>query len=303
MSPAAPALFPVVSPTGAPLAERNDVEYVRMTCKSILNWVQGTHMKDVFSVNPYRGCEFGCSYCYARYTFEFMELDAATLWDRRIFVKTDAPAALRRDLRRREVLKYGIAIGTATDPYQPAERKFEITRRILEGLLPLRGIPLSIVTKSGLVRRDADLLAELSRRHEVDVCFSCISLDDRLLRALEPRAPHPLTRFEAMRALTDRGVRCGLLIAPVLPGLTDGETSLRDVIARARGAGASFVHASVLWLSDTARRVFLPWLQSHHPELYARYAATYGSRMYEDRRYRDAVQARVRRLARAHGFA
>ena len=184
-----------------------------MTTRSILNWVQGSHMTDVFSVNPYRGCEFGCAYCYARYTHEFMDLPDWEAFERRIFVKAAAARALRRDLASsRDVRTHGIAIGTATDPYQPAEAKFHVTRQILEGLLPHSGIPISIVTKSGLIERDADLLAKLADRHEVRIHFSCITTDRVLLRAIEA----------ARRCRTCASRRCG-------PSLIAG-VALRSVV-------------------------------------------------------------------------
>lgn len=310
-APAAQLALPIAAapaagrPGGAELDERNATRYVEMTCRSILNWVQGRHLSlsDVFSINPYRGCEFGCAYCYARYTHEYLDLGDWLDFERRIFVKTNADAAMRRDLRRRDVRTHGIAVGTATDPYQPAERIFRVTRRILEALRPLCGIPISITTKSGLIEQDADLLADLSRRHDLEVMFSCVTLDPALQRALEPRAHVPERRFAAMARLAARGVACGVLVAPILPGLSDDDANLRAVLARARDAGATTCAHAVLFLTDASKKRFYPWLKEHAPGLFERYAATYSTRIYETESYREKLHDRLRRLAATLGLS
>lgn len=291
-------------PGGAVLEVRNAVEYVELTTRSILNWVDGRHMREVFSVNPYRGCEFGCAYCYARYTHEFLDLPDWEAFERRIFVKVDAARALRRDLASsRDVLRHGIAIGTATDPYQPAEARFRLTRQILEALLPHRDLRISLVTKSGLITRDVDVLSRLSSRHRVTVLFSCITTDRRLLRAIERRSPMAHVRFAAMRRLVEAGVRCELLMMPILPGLTDDEEGLSRVVECAREAGASAIHSRVLWLSDASRRRFEPWLEESFPQLFARYRRAYGARgMYADPALREATSRRVEGVLRRAGF-
>lgn len=288
---------------GAVLDERNATAYVEMTCRSILNWSQGGRMmRDVFTVNPYRGCEFGCAYCYARYTHEFLELRHWEAFERRIFVKANAPAVLARELRRRDVLRHGIAIGTATDPYQPAERRFAITRRILEALLPWRDIPISIVTKSGLIERDAALLGEVAKRHRLTVLTSCISLDRELLRALERRAATPERRFAAMEKLVRAGVRCGVIVAPILPGLTDGVDDLTALLVRARQAGASFVHANTLFLPSASKKRFFPWLRENAPDLYERYGKDYAKGLYQSDEVKAQVRRRVHEAMRRAGF-
>lgn len=288
--------------TGPVLDERNATAYVEMTCRSILNWCTGTRMRDVYTVNPYRGCEFGCAYCYARYTHEWLELPHWETFERRIFVKVNAPEAMRRELRTRDVRAHGIAIGTATDPYQPAERRFRITRRILEALLPFRDVPISIVTKSGLVERDADLLGMLARRHPLKVLTSCISLDRDLLRALERRSATPERRFAAMRRLVDAGVTCGILVAPILPGCTDGVDDLTALLVRARAAGASFVYANTLFLSASSKKRFFPWLKEHAPQLYERYGRDYAAGRYQSEEVRARVRRNVEEAMRRAGF-
>jgi len=294
--------LPPGRPGGVRLDERNATSYVEMTCRSILNWVQSRRIGDVFTVNPYRGCEFGCAYCYARYTHEFLDLVDWLDFERKVFVKTNAAAAMRRDLRRSDVHRYGIAIGTATDPYQPAERRFQVTRRILESLLPLRGIPISVVTKSGLIERDAELLAELARRHTLQIKISCVTTDPILQRALEPRAHVPARRFAAMAKLAHAGVPCGVLVAPVLPGITDSEANLRSVLAAAKESGATTFGHTVLFLTDASKKRFYPWLQEHVPELFARYARHYQTAMYETEAYRDTISSRIQELANQVGL-
>ncbi len=287
---------------GAVLDEANATAYVEMTCRSILNWSQGTRMRDVFTVNPYRGCEFGCAYCYAHYTHEFLELAHWEDFERRIFVKSNAPEVMRRELKRKDVLGHGIAIGTATDPYQPAERRFGITRRILEGLLPYRDIPISLISKSGLIERDVELLASLARRHPLRVLTSCISLDRDLLRALERRAPVPERRFRAMERLSAAGVTCGLIVAPILPGLTDGVDDLTALLVRAKQAGASFAHSNVLFLRSSAKKRFFPWLRENAPWLHERYGAAYAKGAYESDDYRAQVRRHVAEAMARAGF-
>ncbi len=291
-------------PGGSELSVRNEVQYVELTVRSILNWVEGTHMNEVFSVNPYRGCEFGCAYCYARYTHEFMDLPDWEAFERTIFVKTGAVRALKRDLATsRDVRRYGIAIGTATDPYQPAEMRYRITRQILEALLPFRDIPISIVTKSGLIAQDAALLGRLAQRHKVRVHFSCVTTNRTLLRAIERRSPMAHVRFSALRTLTEHGVHCDVLMMPVLPGITDDEANLEAVAREARAAGARAVHARALWLSTASRKRFLPWLAAEFPALHDRYEAVYGERgMYTPDAYREALAARVARILHRTGF-
>jgi DNA repair photolyase len=290
--------------TNIPLLERNDVEYTEIAVRSLLNWVEGSHMSDVFSVNPYRGCEFGCAYCYARYTHEFLELSQWEDFERKIFVKLGAARAIRRDLgTSKDVRKHGIAIGTATDPYQPAEAKFRVTRSILRALLPYRDVPISIVTKSGLIAQDADLLAEISKRHPLTVCFSCVTTDRHLLRAIERRSPMAHVRFAAMKQLTSRGIDCKLLMMPILPGITDSKANIKAVATAAREAGARDVRAGALWLTDSSRRRFLPWLATAFPDLHRRYEAVFGEgSMYTPDAYRDMLAARVRAILTEVGF-
>ena len=213
-----------------PLPAIRDVEFLEMPVKQILNRCDSPWMPFRWTINPYRGCEFGCVYCYARYTHEFLELRDPLDFERRIFVKRMAAEVLSRTLSRTPIGSDPIAIGTATDPYQPAERKFGLTRSMLEVFAQLGGLCLSITTKSGLITRDIELLKSINARSKLSVNFSIITLDRRLQRILEPRAPRPALRLRALAELSAAGIRCNVLVMPIIPGVTDGPANLEAVI-------------------------------------------------------------------------
>ncbi len=287
---------------GRALERRNGVEYREMRCRSFLSFADGARASGFFSGNPYRGCELGCAYCYARYTHDFLDETRWEDFERHVYVKVNAPQALELDLARKAVLGRDVRLGTATDPYQPAERRFGVTRAVLERLLRYRGLRISIATKSGLVERDGDLLAELARRHEVGVALSCVSLDAALLRRLEPRSPTPELRFRAMAALAGRGVKVSLLAAPVLPGLGDSAEALTALFRRAKEAGASSVHSQALFLPAASRRRFFPWLQENAPELYERYRRAFRGGLELEGEYRRSLARRVDAARAAAGL-
>jgi DNA repair photolyase len=283
--------------------------FIAIEPKSIVNLSSATNM--IFaSVNPYIGCEFGCAYCYARDTHrwtveraaagradgvarEALDLAPSEAFERRILVKQNAAAILTRTLDPGRLRGDPLVIGTATDPYQPAERVYRITRSLLEILLRYRNLHLGIITKSPLITRDTDLLAELSRHHRLTVSLSLGSIDAGLLRRLEPRTPAPHARLRAMQKLTHAGVRVGLLIAPILPGITDGRRALRTLIAAAKDAGAAWVAGSPLRMGPATRATLLPWLVRERPDLAARYQRHYGSRHWVSRSYGDALHRRI----------
>ncbi|MBV8056452.1 MAG: radical SAM protein, partial [Deltaproteobacteria bacterium] len=207
-----------------------DIEFADMPVKQILNRCISPRVPFRWTINPYRGCEFGCVYCYARYTHEFLDIHDPMDFERRIFVKRMAGEILQRTLARTPVGADQIALGTATDPYQPAERKFKLTRSILEVFAKVGGLNLSITTKSALIARDLDLLQEINRRSRLSVNFSLITLNRRLQRILEPRAPRPALRLAAIRKLTGAGIRCNVLMMPMIPGLTDAAVAIEGVI-------------------------------------------------------------------------
>jgi DNA repair photolyase len=288
--------------------------------KAILNPPSSTGM-GFWSLNPYVGCEFGCTYCYARETHKWRveratadgeadglpasQPDRLPPWkafEKQILVKTSAAAVLKRTLFPAKLAGCTLVIGTATDPYQPAERGFRLTREILEALLGWRGLTLGIITKSPLILRDLELLQQLAERHDLSVNISLASMDAALLRRIEVRSPAPHTRIRALKGLTDGGINAGLLIAPIIPGITDSREALAAIMAAGKEAGARYVHGSALRLGPAARSRFLPHLAEEFPELVARYTARYGHRDTPGKDYTEALSRRLRVLQQAYGF-
>jgi DNA repair photolyase len=265
---------------GESLREGYNVEYFTIESKSLLNrCVSGRAMPFEWTINPYRGCEFACKYCYARYTHEFMEMRDGVDFERKIYVKQHAAGLLRHELRR---VKPGesIALGTATDPYQPAERRYEVTRGILEEFSRHRGYELGIVTKSNLVVRDLDQLQAVARSNKLSVHITITTLDIELARILEPRAPRPDLRMDAVRTLAQAGLRVGVSCSPVVPGITDSPKDLEAVIRAAAKAGADYVFANPLFLKPCSAAVFLPFLEQSFPHLAENYRQRYHNRAF-----------------------
>jgi len=265
---------------GESLREGYNVEYFTIESKSLLNrCVSGRAMPFEWTINPYRGCEFACKYCYARYTHEFMEMRDGVDFERKIYVKQHAAGLLRHELRR---VKPGesIALGTATDPYQPAERRYEVTRGILEEFSRHRGYELGIVTKSNLVVRDLDQLQAVARSNKLSVHITITTLDVELARILEPRAPRPDLRMDAVRTLAQAGLRVGVSCSPVVPGITDSPKDLEAVIRAAAEAGADYVFANPLFLKPCSAAVFLPFLEQSFPHLAENYRQRYHNRAF-----------------------
>jgi DNA repair photolyase len=286
----------------SPLAEaKRGTEYFLLPVRSILNECHSERVPFRWTVNPYRGCEFGCKYCYARYTHEYMELDGGE-FESKIYVKQDAGAIAERDLGCERIWGEHIAIGTATDPYQPAEKEFGATRAILEKMAEREGLSLSITTKSNQVVRDIDLLQRISAKSALTVNLSITTLKTRLARMLEPRAPRPDLRLDTVRKLREAGISAGVLAMPVLPGLTDRE---EDLDALARGVsetGAQWFAANVLFLMPASLKEFLPFLEEKFPKLVKRYIAWYGRYGNAPEDYREEIAGRVERLRRKYGL-
>jgi DNA repair photolyase len=215
------------------------------------------------SVNPYRGCEHGCIYCYARPTHEYLGFSAGLDFETRILVKENAPELLRHELSAPRWQQCPVALSGVTDPYQPVERRLRLTRRCLEVLTEFRN-PVVVITKNHLVTRDLDLLGELARHEAVAVFLSITSLDGRLKAKLEPRTTHPTGRLAAIEALAHAGVPVGVLVAPVIPGLTDHE--MPAILAAAAKAGARFATYTLIRLPLGVGPLFEQWLQQHYPE-------------------------------------
>jgi DNA repair photolyase len=279
-----------------------DVEFIEMPVRQILNRCDNPALRFRWTINPYRGCEFGCVYCYARYTHEFLELRDPMDFERRIFVKRMAAEVLARTLSRTPIGADQIAIGTATDPYQPAERKFRLTRSMLEVFARLGGLNLSITTKSALIERDLDLLSEINSRSSLAVNFSLITINRRLQRILEPRAPRPALRLRALKQLTAAGIHCNVLMMPMIPGLTDTPAAIESVIRAARGAGAANVWWRSLFLKPAAARRFVPFIRENFPEQGPRIDDFYGRATYAPRAYDDHLRTIFDRLKRKYGY-
>jgi DNA repair photolyase len=280
---------------GESVRQGHEVEYFTLPVRSLLNRCTGTRMPFTWTINPYRGCEFACKYCYARYTHEFMEMRDGVAFEQKIYAKQHAADLLRQELRR---VKRGenIAIGTATDPYQPIERKLKITRAILQEFARHSGLEMGIVTKSAMVVRDIDLLKEIGRKNKIGVSFTVTTVDMDLARILEPRAPRPDLRLEALRSLRDAGVRAGVICAPVLPGITDGSWQLEAVVKAAAAAKAEHIYANPLFLKPCSAAVFLPFLHEHFPRLVPDYEKRFKDRAFLPAAYRKRISELFSRL-------
>src|SRR5688572_395386 len=281
------------------LEAKRAVQYFEIPSRSILNRVK-PNMPFQWAINPYRGCEFGCKYCYARYTHEFMEM-AAEEFEDKIYAKAGSDHLLRQELRRVGAKDY-ICIGTATDPYQPAERRYGRTRAILEVFARERGRYLGITTKSDLVTRDIDLLREIARANVISLHMTITTVDADLARLLEPRAPTPQRRLEAVRQVSEAGIPVGVLPNPVMPCITDSELSLDRVAKAARDAGAVSFGGGPLFLMPSAQKVFFPFLEKERPDLAAPYRQWYERSAYLGAAYKKTLAARVRKVRDRYGL-
>lgn len=283
------------------LRERGGVEYRELKARSLLNRCDAPRMPFTWTVNPYRGCAMGCRYCYATYTHEFMGIEGADFHSL-IYVKTGGEAETERRLAA--VVRSGetIALGTATDPYQPGEAEARVTRRFLEMVARHRNVRLGIVTKGALVLRDLELLVKIHRRSRLNVHVSLVSPHADLIRKLDPWAPPPDVRIEVMRRLVEAGIETSLGLAPVLPGLTDDEASLDLLLERVAAAGVRRMFVNVLFLRSPTREKFLKWLAAEFPRYLEAYERAYATRVYLEGPYRRAIDATIARLKRKHGF-
>ncbi len=282
--------------------DRAEVEYYALESRSTLNRESSGRMPFAWTINPYRGCEFGCKYCYARYTHEFMEIWDGRDFERKIFAKVNAPEVLRAELRAAKDRGLAIALGTATDPYQPAEKRFAITRRMLEVFAEFEGLEFSITTKSVLILRDLDLLSITSQKHRFSVHMTVTTLDERLARLLEPKAPSPSKRLEAVAALARAGIHVGVNAMPILPGLNDDPRSLEELARQAREAGAKFLHGNVLFLMPSAMKQFMPFLEKEFPHLVKRYRQLYARSAYLNGEYKERMTKLVADLRARYGM-
>ena len=285
----------------ASLEAKRRVEYRELTTRSFLSKCDSPRMPFRWMINPYRGCEFGCKYCYARYTHEFMELRDPEDFERRIFVKRFDPRAFLSELSK---LPPGesIAIGTATDPYQPAERRYRLTRSILEALAQSGGFRVGLVTKSDLITRDIAVFQEMMRRHYLTLVITITTLDRDLARRLEPLAPRPDLRLAAVRKLAAAGLRVVVNLAPVLPLLNDSDPSIDAVAKASARAGAAGLHGNVVYLKACAKQVFFPFLEADYPHLLRRYRERFDRDAYLRGAYPDLIRERIERVRRRYGL-
>ena len=286
---------------GESVRQGHEIEYFTLPVKSLLNRCSSARMPFTWTINPYRGCEFACKYCYARYTHEFMEMRDGLEFERKIYVKQHSAWLLRQELKQVRAGQ-SIAIGTATDPYQPAERRFGITRAVMEELARHEGLSLGLVTKSDLIVRDLDLLQQISAKNRLSIHITITTTDANLARMLEPRAPRPDLRFSAVKKLVDTGISTSVNCAPILPGITDSPKDLESVVQAAAAAGARSVAAIPLFLKPCSAKIFMPFLQEHFPHLVSLYRARYGTRAFLPSDYGKRISALVSKLCRKHGI-
>ncbi len=307
-----PQLFPILQPRSTGIARLADeaapagaghlIEFRHMEPRSLLNRSLSKRMQwIVWSINPYRGCEFGCRYCYARYTHEFMDRHDPELFEREIYIKQHAAWLLRQELKHVRPDEY-IALGTATDPYQPIERKAQVTRSLLEVFAEQSGLRLGIVTKSTLIERDIDLLTRIAARNHLTLHLTITTPDAKLARILEPRAPRPDLRFGTVERMSAGGLRVGILCSPLMPGITDTRRALDTMARRAKKAGASFFAAQPLFLKPCSKPVFMRFIQEHFPELEKIYATRYGDNAFVSRAYSERIAALVRAVIAQYGL-
>jgi DNA repair photolyase len=326
--PTTETLFPILQPSLAGLArlaaearhadDGHLIEFKAMKVRSVVNKSvsKRKHMFEL-SINPFRGCEFGCKYCFARYTHEFLEPEPvatvpvgtydvpqqnwALKFEREIYLKENAAWLLEQELRKIGP-ENGIVMGTATDPYQPIERRVGITRSILEVFAKQEGYSLGIITKSSLIARDVDLLARIAERNTLTVHHTITTTDAALARKIEPRAPRPDLRFAALRKLRQAGIRAGVLCSPLLPGINDSLQSLNAVAGRAAAAGASFLGANPLFLKSCSRPTWMQFVREQFPDLAPEYGRRYAHADFADVTYKKKMQAVVRSVCKKHGI-
>ena len=265
------------------------VEIVEAPAKSVLNRVVG--MPFPWSINPYRGCYHGCVFCYARRTHTYLEDDGVSEWSSRIYVKVNAPAVLRTELAKRSWKHENVAIGTVTDPYQPLEGRYRLTRGILEALRDY-DTPAGIITRSPLVIRDIDILAQLASIAGVTVTISIATLDAQLAREIEPTVAPPHQRLRAVAKLAQAGIRVNVALAPILPHITDSPENIESVVREARKAGANAIWHNTLHLHEVTREAYFGYLRAKHPDLIAQYASEYRGK-YAAREVHHLIEGRV----------
>jgi DNA repair photolyase len=314
---AALPLFPILDPATPPerargiarmvtqsslLEEGHRVEFHSLQVRSVLNrTISRRGLPFVWTINPYRGCEFACRYCYARYTHEFLELRHPEDFERHIFLKQNAAWLLEQELNR---VRPGeeIALGTATDPYQPIERRAGITRQLLNVFAVRQGFSLGIVTKSTLIERDIPLLCKIAERNTLKLHLTVTTPDAKLARLLEPRAPRPDLRLRTVARLRQAGLTAGILCSPVLPGLTDTARALDRMAMRAKAVDASFFSAQPLFLKPCSKAIYLEFIREHFPQLEDLYRQRFSTEAFVSEAYRKRISELVEAISKKHGL-
>ena len=286
------------------VGEYRGMEFLHVNAKSIINLVPAaSRVPFRYTINAYRGCSHACVYCFARPTHDYLGLNVGTDFETKIVVKVNAVERLRAELRSPGWARDSIAMGTNTDPYQKAEGKYHLTRGIID-VLGQAANPFSILTKSTLVLRDIPQLLAAASRTEVRVDFSVGTLDREVWKLTEPGTPPPDRRLDAVRQLNEAGIRCGVLVAPILPGLSDRDDQVRDVVEAAFDAGAVSVSPIALHLRPVVKEHFFDWLAAHRPDLAPLYRRRFAGRSYqpneESARF-SAIATSVAIRARTHG--
>jgi DNA repair photolyase len=271
------------------------IEFIEVEAKSIINHVPGNYLPFNWTINPYRGCSHACSYCFARSTHTYMDMNAGRDFETKIVVKVNAGDRLRKELRARKWKGEHIAMGTATDPYQRGEGRYKLMPQII-GALSEVGNPFSILTKGTLILRDLDLLRRAAEVTDVSCAFSIGTLDEDVWRSSEPGTPHPRKRMEAVKRINDAGIPCGVMVAPILPGISDGIEQLKSVVDAAVDAGASHVTPIMLHLRPNVKEVYMEWLATEYPHLVDRYEAMYARSAYAAKGSQDGLRNSVYEL-------
>jgi DNA repair photolyase len=278
------------------------VAYLEDTCKTALNRVADeARVPFRWTVNPYRGCAHSCHYCFARAYHAYLDLGIGDDFSTKIVVKTNVADVLRRELASPRWTGEAIAMGTATDPYQQCEGRYRLTRAVVDALADAAN-PLSILTKSTLILRDLDVFRRLEARARLTVMMSVGTLDESIRRVVEPGTPPAGKRLEILSRFADAGITTGVLVAPILPGLTDDDEHLDEVLAACSAAGVRSASPIVLHVRPSIREHFMPWLRNAYPWLYPRYVELYGRRAYAPKSYQADVTERFARLRLRHGL-
>jgi DNA repair photolyase len=282
--------------------EFRGITFYEVRAKSIINRVpEASRVPFRWTINPYRGCSHSCLYCFARNTHTFLDFDFGEDFNSQIVVKVNAPELLRRELTRKSWKGEHIAMGTNVDPYQRAEGRYRLMRGILEALRDFAN-PFSILTKGSLILRDLDLLQQCREVTEVGTNISVGSVDKSLWRLLEPGTPSPTKRLEVCRTLNEAGIPCGVLMAPIIPFLTDSPQQLAATVQRIAATGATHLTPIVLHLRTGAREWFMKWLGDNHPDLVPRYERLYSRGAYAPNAYQEEITGRVHELVERHGI-